>query len=196
MKVIGRPDELQATFGLTSEVSSLIAGIIVFAANVEYHLEQAIWHIQGHSPRGVRHETDAKQPTELIAMLRAEGEKMDAGAGRDLIALWCTTAASAFHIRHDIAHGVSVGFTDSLMFIRNPRWRGEERKRPSSTQWGDDEQLGLIRDVFAVLLRVAAALSKCPADEIATPDVLSAMRTARSVSGEFASGHNPSFEKY
>ena len=130
MKAIGMPDELQAAYGLTADVSSLVAGIIVFAANVEYHLEQAIWNIQGHAAQGIRHETDAKQPTELIAMLRTEGEKMDAGAGCDLIALWCATAASALHIRHDIAHGVSIGFTDFADVHSQPSMAGRGTEAP------------------------------------------------------------------
>ena len=86
-----------------------------------------------------------------------------------------------------------------LVYARNPRWHGEIRKRKFGDFWADEPTLDLVREAMAVLLRLAILFSReeISLKEIASPLALKALRTARSVLGEFASqDYNPSFEKY
>jgi len=197
MLSVGRPDELEQALGLDPITSMRIAAIVVFAARIEFQVEQVIWKLQGLDPKGVRPKTDAAPISELIKMLTIEGGKQATPAVRELIELWCAAAVPAFECRHNISHGVSVRLGSAINFLRNPRWSGEERKRDPSSLWGGSEELSLIRDAFAVLLRIIAGMSADkPLERLCTPEVTKALRTARSVTGEFSSNHNPSFEKY
>ena len=86
-----------------------------------------------------------------------------------------------------------------LAYMRNPRWHGEVRKREFGDFWADDNSLDMVREAMAVLLRVVSSLCRDNAtlDDVASPIALKAVRTARSVLGEFSTrAYNPSFEKY
>lgn len=198
MTTIGRPDELEAALGLNALVAPHIGAIVIFAGNVEYRLEKAIWRLQNHAPEGVRHATDAKPIGELIDMFEVEGSALPAGPERELIELWCAAARVAFDFRHSIAHGVAFRLETIMNIERNRSWQGEIRKRPAASLWGDQNTFENIRLTFAVLLRVIASVSsdKRTLQEVATPDRLKALRWAKSLMGEMASGHGPWFEKY
>jgi hypothetical protein len=198
-KDFGRADSLEAALGLDSIVGPKLASIIVFAANIEYHLERAIWVLEGIDPRGIRPETDGKPISELITMLENRAEDEQEVDVRLMLATWCQAALHGFTIRHNIAHGVSIRMETTLVFSRNPRWHGEVRRRAFGDLWCDPNSLDLIRESFATLLRVIGTLAQDgkPRREIANPKVLPALREARSILGEFADQfHNPSFEKY
>ena len=180
-------------------VGPKLASIIVFAANIEYYLERAIWALNGIDPKGVRPETDASPITNLIAMLEEHAASVTDDTGRGLLETWCQAARPGFVIRHDIAHGVSLRMGATLVLSRNPRWHGEIRKREFSDLWCEPYTLDLIRESFATLLRIIIAIAKGegPLVETASPLALRAVREARSILGEFADRfYNPSFEKY
>lgn len=195
----GRADQLDAALGLDAVVGSKLASIIVFAANIEYHLERAIWVLEGIEPKGIRPKTDGKPSSELIAMLEGRaGEEPEVDV-RQMLEIWCKAARSGFVIRHNIAHGVSLKMEKTLIFSRNPRWHGEVRRREFGDLWCESGTLDLIRESFATLLRVIGTLAQDqkPPLEIARPQVMHALREARSILGEFADQfYNPSFEKY
>lgn len=50
MMTIGRPDALAESLGLTPQLAAQVGAIIVFAADVEFRLERAIWRLQDHDP--------------------------------------------------------------------------------------------------------------------------------------------------
>ena len=193
-----RPDLLESGLGLSPIISAKIGAIITFAANVEFRLERAIWRLQGHKPRGVKHATDAKPIGELIGMFEAEGSSFPVGPQRELIELWCAAARVAFEFRHSIAHGAAFRMESNMSIYRNRSWEGEIRRRPESSLWGDQHTFENIRMTFAILLRVVDSFSnaKRPIDTIGSPEHLMAARWAKSVMGEMASGHGPWFEKY
>lgn len=195
----GRADQLDAALGLDGVVGPKLASIIVFAANIEYHLERAIWVLEDIDPKGIRPKTDGKPISELIAMLEGRATQELELNVRQMLTTWCEAARSGFIIRHNIAHGVSFRMETSLVFSRNPRWHGEVRRREFGDLWCDTGTLDMIRESFAILLRVIGTLAQDqkPALEIARPQVMRALREARSILGEFADQfYNPSFEKY
>ena len=198
MHTFGRADELAEAMGLTPQMALQVAPILVFAANIEFRLEQAIWRVQGHSPKGVRHATDAKPIGSLIDMFERERHSLDDARDQQLVEDWCAAARVAFEYRHSIAHGVSLRFESTLLFARNRSWAGELRKRPAASLWGDHNTLENIRLTFAVLLRVINSVgnTRRPWHTVSNPEALKALRWARSLMEEMASGHGPWFEKY
>lgn len=194
---VGRPDELEGTLALSWQAARQIGAIVVFAGNVEFRLERAIWRLQGHVPRGVRHATDAKPIGELINMFEAEGSTLPSGQEREVVELWCATARMAFKLRHSIAHGAAFRFEADMIFHRNRSWQSEIRKRPAHSLWGDQDSLDNIRLVFAVLLRVINAVSndRRPFHTVASPERLEALCSAKSLMREMAVGDGPWFEK-
>ena len=67
-KIYGRADLIDKALGLDI-FGEKVASIILFAGNIEHHLERAIWVLDRVDPQGVRPKTDAKNITDLIAML-------------------------------------------------------------------------------------------------------------------------------
>lgn len=195
----GRADQFDAALGLDAIVGPKLASIIVFAANIEYHLERAIWVLEGIDPKGIRPKTDSKPTSELIAMLESRAEEELEPSVQQMLTTWCKAARSGFIIRHNIAHGVSFKMEKTLIFSRNPRWHGEVRRREFGDLWCETGTLDMIRESFATLLRLIGTLAqdRKPPLEIARPQVMRALREARSILGEFADQfYNPSFEKY
>jgi hypothetical protein len=199
MKAYGRADLIQQQLGLSPPIGQKIAAIITFAGSIEYHLERALWRLRRIDPKGIKPDTDARVITDLISMLDTFAAGLAPGDEKTLLEGWCKSARDGFTIRHNIAHGVPMKFPNTLAYARNPRWQGEMRKREFGDFWADELSLDLVREAMAVLLRVVIQLSReeDSLKEIASPLALKALRTARSVLGEFASqDYNPSFEKY
>ncbi|BCM17521.1 hypothetical protein [Mesorhizobium sp. J8] len=195
----GRSGQLQEKFGLTPSIGQKIAAIITFAGGIEYYLERALWKLHGIDSNGSKPDTDGRPSSDLIGMLEQFAGSMASGDGRTLLEVWCAAARSGFVIRHNIAHGVPTKIGETLAYMRNPRWHGEVRKREFGDFWADEYTLDLVCEAMAALLRTIATLSGEVASpmDIATPVALQALRTARSVLGEFASqDYNPSFDKY
>jgi hypothetical protein len=193
----GRGEELQTRMGIDMLLSEKIAAIIVFSANIENHLERAIWQLRGGVEKGVRPDTDAKQITELIDMMSKIAAAMAPGDRQTMLQAWCAAARSGFVIRNNIVHGQTIRMETTVAFMRNTLWDGIERKRPFGDLWADHNTLDMVRDSFAVLLRIVWTIAKGDDDPTANASAMRALREAKSILGEFASqGYNPSFEKY
>lgn len=195
----GRADDLAERFGLTPEVAVKIAAIITFSGAIEYYLERALWRLRDIEPNGIRPDTDAKSITEMIAMMEQYGRGVADESQRRFVDSWCTAARSGFIIRHNIAHGLPARLGDTLTYMRNPRWEGEERKREFGDFSATSDTLALVCDAMAALLRPVAQLTFDGAslETVTTPKAQHALRRARSVLGEFASQtYDASYEKY
>lgn len=196
---IGRADEIEAAFGLTDVTSRQIASIVICSGNIEFHLERAIWKLDGTDPKGTRPRTDAKPVVALLEMLEAHAPRCASEEEQLLLTTWCAAARDGFTIRNNIAHGVTSNIEDTLVVMRNPQWQGEQRKRAFGDMWCDEYTMDLVRQSFAVLLRVIVGIAdqKKTLALVANPNVVRALGEARSILGEFASqDYNPSFEKY
>lgn len=199
MTEYGNADLLERQLGLTAPVGQKVAAIITFAGSIEYHLERALWKLRSIGPKGIKPDTDSKMISDLIAMLENFAVSLAVGDERTLLERWCAAARSGFVIRHNIAHGVPIRPGTTLAYARNPTWHGEVRKREFGAFWAEEYTLDLVRDAMAVLLRVIVHLSldDVSLKDVASPLVLKALHTARSVLGEFASqDYNPSYEQY
>ncbi len=192
----GKAEALQVRFGINIITGELLAAIIIFGANIEFHLEQAIWQLRGQ-PIPAKPDTDAKMISSLIDMLEGVSSTVEDEAKRKMLATWCAAARAGFIIRNNIAHGVTIQFdSGSTMMMRNPGW-GVERKRSFGSFTADLGVLTMVRDSFAVLLRSIHAVSLGKDDPADDKLAMRALNEARSVLGEFADHtYGPHFEKY
>lgn len=190
---VSRPDLMETSLGLRAPLAAKIGAIIVFAANVEFRLERAIWRLQGHRPRGVRHATDAKPIGILFNMFETEVSKLPGGPVKQLAELWCPTARIAFDFRHSIAHGATFWLASGMNIHRNHSWEGEVRQRPGASFWGNQYTFENIYLTFGLLLHVINSFSnsKRPMETIGSPKHLEAMRSAKLLMEEMAAGHGP-----
>ena len=198
MDGVGKPDQLKQSLGLAGEVSEDIAAIVVFAAQVEFYLERAIWRLRKEVPTGEYPTTDRVPISRLIRTLRDEATNAADSAVRSLLEAWCSAADPAFICRHTVVHGALAPIGGVFSLSRNPAWAGERRKREFTNIWSSGGELSAVRDAFAVLLRIIAAAAQN--DETlrryANAEALQALKIAAGVTGEFVSSHSPEFEKY
>lgn len=202
MSKYGRADIVMARLGLNPIIGERIAAIITFSAAIENLLELAIWRVNEIDPSGTRPETDSKQLTNLIAMLKNFALSLEDGDLRTMLETWCKAASAGATIRNNIAHGMPSCIDGTLVFMRNHRWGKTDvidRKRAFGDLWIQADEIELISNALAVLLRIVGSLARddVPLSTIPTQDAMRALRGARSVLGEFADqGYNPSYEKY
>ena len=197
MMAFGNADALQNSLGLSPSVGQKVAAIIAFSGAIEHYLERAIWKLRNIDPDGIRPVTDSQPIAALIAMLDTHALTLDPGDDKILLEQWAAAARNGFTIRHNIAHGVPSRIGEALTFMRNSRWQGELRRREFGDFWADESTLDLVRQAMAVLLKIVFALCNETPKTVASEAALRAVRTARSVLGEFASrDYNPTFEKY
>lgn len=198
-KEYGRSSLIEAAWNLQPPTSQKIAAIITYFGTLEYYIERAIWRLKGVNPKGIRPETDAKAVSQLISNLEESSNLLIDQTEKDFINLWCRAARSGFVIRNNIAHGVVNKLGDTLAYMRNPRWHGEERKREFGDFWADEGTLDMVCESLAVLLRIIAQIESGEEKitNIASPLASKALREAQSILVEFSSqDYNPSFEKY
>jgi len=196
---IGNADALDDVWGVDLIVGQKLASLIALCGSMEYHLERAIWTLKGIDPKGVRPETDGKIITAMIDMVESSAKSLTSDDARKMLTTWCTACRSGFIIRNNICHGVPTRTGSTLSFVRNPLWHGERRNKHPGDFWADAYTLDLVRNSFAVLLRIIVHVEKgeAPIESIATPDLLKALGEARSTLGEFSNqDYNPTFEKY
>ena len=199
MFVTGRPDLLEGSLGLSQATAAQIGAIIIFAGNVEFRLERAIWRLQGHSPRGVQHATDAQPIGKLIDMFEAEGIRLPGDAERLLVQLWCDTARPAFGFRHSIAHGAAFRLNASMLIERNHSWEGEVRRRSAHSLWGDQGTLEAIRLTFAVLLQAINSIGnrkRSLAEVASSVKRIQGLTQAKALMEEMSATSGPWFEGY
>lgn len=197
-KEYGRSSLIEAAWNLQPRTSQKIAAIITYFGTLEYYIERSVWTLKKVNPKGIRPETDAKTVSQLISNLEESSTLLNDHAEIDFIKLWCRVARSGFVIRNNIAHGVANRLGDTIAYMRNPCWHGEERKREFGDFWADDHTLDMVCESLAVLLRIIVKIEAGEdVSNIASPLASKALREAKSILGEFSSqNYNPSFEKY
>lgn len=199
MLATGRPDLLAGSLGLSQATAAQIGAIIIFAGNVEFRLERAIWRLQGHSPRGVQHATDSQPVGKLIDLFEGEGIKLPRDEERLLVQLWCDTARPAFSFRHSIAHGAAFRLNSNMLIERNHSWEGEVRRRSAHSLWGDQDTLEAIRLAFAVLLQAINSIGnrkRSLAEVASSVERIQGLTQAKALMEEMSATSGPWFEGY
>ncbi|RUX92047.1 MULTISPECIES: hypothetical protein [unclassified Mesorhizobium] len=199
-ELYGQPGRLQEMLGITTEIGAKIAAIVTFGSAIEYHLERYIWQALKIEYKGVRPKTDLKKITDLIGMLEGHAAELHSAEERDFLETWCTATRLAFEIRNDIVHGLPIKLENTVVFNRNPRWEGEQRRKDFTDFWAEDYALDRMRAFMAVIARIIVELhgghlklSQMASQATAVRAIRQVKRTLEELADR---SYNPTFEKY
>lgn len=172
--------------GFSSDVQRKIGAFVVVWAMFETSLEKAVWAIRAENVKGVLPSTDKTPVSEWIKTLRKRSTNLSPQS-RELIQMATTVADDILEYRNSIAHGHIVPYGDSTSFVRNPKWHGEQRTRPSSEAHVDENLLDMAIDTVGVLHSFCLYMPAVCADQANTQKFLALrpdITRARSQAGE------------
>jgi hypothetical protein len=151
MTGLGFPPEVQQRIG----VLAVVWGIF------ESNLETTIWALRDDEVAGVRPWTDKTQISDWIKELGKDWSQLPTEA-QAVLHIASLAAYDLMEYRHAVVHGWMLPSPTMPTFIRNPRWHGEERRRPSHDAHVDENLLDMAIDSAWSLCQVVfAARATC-----------------------------------
>lgn len=175
-----------AGWGFSPEVQQRMGALGIVWGVFETTLESTLWALREEDVSGLRPSTDKTTVGEWIKALGEQDTKFEQGV-RDLLYLTSLAATDLMEYRHTLVHGWLIPFPKGATFIRNPRWNGELRKRPSSDAHVTENLLDMALDSAWVLCRVVYAVRAACTDSSKVKTVLalkSEIARARSQASE------------
>ncbi|MNS47100.1 hypothetical protein D3C72_796180 [compost metagenome] len=102
----GKGEALQMRLGIDPISGPLLSAIVIFGANIEYFLEDAIWNMRGVSipPKP---DTDVRI-SDRLKLFDLEVAKIEEEERRKLLETWSKAVKAGFIIRNNIVHGVTI----------------------------------------------------------------------------------------
>lgn len=155
--------EQLSNFGIPYPIQQRIGTFAVSWGLFESNLERTVWSLQKEDVKGVRPSTDKSQVSDWIAVLEKGSGDFTATAN-EVLRIAAQAAVDLMHYRHALMHGTLVALPGAALFIRNPQWHGEIRKRESGDAHIEENLLDLAIDSAWVLFRVAFCAEKAPRD--------------------------------
>lgn len=148
------------SWGFTPQVLQRLGGLAVAWAIFERNLEVALWALTGEQVKGVHPSTDRLPIGKQIDLLKQQSTRLSQGA-QEVIADAATAASNLMDYRHAIMHGAMIpSAVGGPSFIRNPRWHGEKRARPTHDAHVDENLLDLAIDTAWTLCRLVFAVKE------------------------------------
>lgn len=129
----------------------------------ESNLETTLWALRGEQVKGERPSTDRTSAGDWIKELGGAWPQLPPEA-QEVLSLASLAAFDLMEYRHALMHGWMLPDTTMPAFIRNPRWNGEIRKRPSHDAHVDANLLDMALDCAWVLCRFVFATRDACAD--------------------------------
>lgn len=155
LHVMGTISQLGVSIVAQQKIGTFAVAFGLFEA----HLEPAVWALKRESVKGVRPSTDGPPASQLVSIVGSGREDLSPGANA-VLARAADAAHRLMHYRHSLLHGYLVPLGDTVLFMRNPQWSGEERKRPFGGASIEDYVLDMAADIAWVLVRIIAVLRK------------------------------------
>lgn len=140
-------------WGITPEIQKRLGVFGVVWGMFETNLENAVHSLRNERiGPGVRPSTDATPIADWIKVLGQPSTRIPAGR-HGLMEYASLAAIDLMEYRHAVVHGWLVPAKDLgfSSFIRNPRWKGETRKRPSNEAYVSERLLDIAIDACWVL---------------------------------------------
>jgi hypothetical protein len=148
-------------WGFAPEVQQRLGALGVVWGLFERNLETTLWALRDENVTGVRPSTDKTSISQWIQLMGENSAKLTPDA-QEVMHLASVVAKDLMEYRHAVVHGWLLPFQTMPGFIRNPRWNGEVRNRPSSDAHVDENLLDMAIDAAWVLCRVVfAARAAC-----------------------------------
>lgn len=150
--------ERVATWGITPEIQRRLGAFGVVWGMFETNLERAVLSLQGETiGPGVRPSTDGTPIAEWIKILAQPSTRIPRSE-HGLLEYASEAATDLMEYRHAVVHGWLMPSSLGLSFIRNPRWKGELRKRPSNEAYVSERLLDMAIDASWVLCQLVFTL--------------------------------------
>jgi hypothetical protein len=150
--------------GFTPQVLQRLGALAVAWAIFERNLEVALWALTGEQVKGVQPSTDKLPISKQIELLKQQSTSLSRGA-QGIITDAASAACDLMDYRHAIMHGAMLpSAVGGPSFIRNPRWHGEKRARPTHDAHVDENLLDLAIDTAWTLCRLVFTLRKVSTD--------------------------------
>lgn len=185
---IGSPLTTLSKLGLSHVVLTKIGGLAVFAANIEFCIEQVIWELQGGTIPNTYPSTDGKNITQLINDLLDISVKISDDELTALINLWSEAARPLFRCRNTIFHGSCSSLDgESAFFGKGFRWDGIQRKRDFSSFHADEHTIELIFSAFFAeyeAIKLIFALVRGQDHLVRVPQTVASLHWAKSIASE------------
>lgn len=140
-------------WGFPPEVQRRVGALGIIWGVFESNLETTVWALRNEQVSGVRPTTDKTSIGQWIDAM-AEGSADFNAEAQDVLRLAAIAAKDLMEYRHALVHGWLIPFPTMPTFIRNPRWNGEVRNRPSSDAHVDENLLDMAIDAAWTLCRV------------------------------------------
>lgn len=142
------------SWGFDISILSRLGAFAVAWSVFETNLETALWACRGDKVDKVRPWTDDHSVSAQIKELSRDWPQLSETA-KEVLRAASDGAHHLMEYRHAIMHGAMCPSEDMMpSFIRNPRWHGEIRKRPSHVAHVDEALLGLAINSAWFLCRV------------------------------------------
>lgn len=177
-----------AGWGFPDEVQSRIGSFGILWGVFEAGLETALWALNGEVAKGVRPSTDKNSISAWIAEWPKAAICLDT-AGQEVVRVSAEAATDLMNYRHALFHGWMIPSESMPVFIRNPSWNGEVRKRPVSEAHVDVNLLDMAVSSAWTLCRVVDESRRSGKARTATPELLKMLsdaRSAKSMANELA----------
>ena len=173
--------------GVTSDIQQKIGAFGVSWGLFESHLEGVIWLLNEESVKGVRPSTDKSQISDWIIRL-GSGHPSLSEEAKTVLVNASKAAEHLMHYRHALFHGMLVPLPGGApMFMRNPLWNGEIRKRESGSASVGDNLLDMAIESAWSLVVLTATVRKVMRSETSMTFLENLNRSidrARSMSAE------------
>ncbi|MFM8751318.1 hypothetical protein [Rhabdaerophilum sp.] len=139
--------------GLPAEVLLRIGAFAVRWTTFEHYFEMALWRLNGELVEGQRPSTDTTSISRWVQDLGEPRPDLSADANR-LLSETAKAVEDLVAYRHALFHGAPLLFDESAVFIRNPAWFGEKRKRETSKAHVDTHLLDMALEALHAVTRV------------------------------------------
>lgn len=175
-----------AGWGFPPEVQQRLGALAVVWGVFETSLESTLWALDGDEVKGERPWTDK---TSIGVWIEEFGKPRSQfpGEANAVLQEASISASDLMEYRHSITHGWMLPSSTMPIFVRNPSWNGEQRKRPSHDAHVDANLLDMAIDSAWTLCQVVLAARDAYHDEKKIPKLLqlrAELARARSESSE------------
>lgn len=140
-------------WGFSPEVLQRVGALAVVWGVFESNLETTLWALRVENVADSRPSTEKNQVSDWIKELGSDWPQLTI-EGNGVLCVASLAAFDLMEYRHAIMHGAMIPSLTMPTFIRNPRWHGEKRKRPSHDAHVDENLLNMAIDSAWILCQV------------------------------------------
>lgn len=150
-----------AELGVALPMQQRIGAFVIYWGLYEAHLEGAIWKLTAEDVSGVRPSTDKKPVSDWFEVLARGSDDLSVDANR-ILEVAAQASENLLAYRNSLIHGTLLSFpgSNSVTFLRNPRWSGEVRKREAGDAHVDENLLDMAIEAAWVLFRLALCIKQ------------------------------------